>query len=37
MSHFAEVNPDTNTVIRVIVAEQDFINSGSVGPANRWI
>ncbi len=30
MSHFAEINTD-NIVQRVIVAEQDFINSGAVG------
>ena len=36
MSHFAEI--DNNGVVqRVIVAEQDFINSGSVGDAFRWI
>ena len=36
MSHFAEINND-NTVQRVIVAEQDFINSGAVGDSFRWI
>jgi len=37
MSHFAEVDPSTNTVIRVIVAEQDFIDTGAVGEPSRWI
>ena len=36
MSHFAEVD-STNTVLRVIVAEQDFINSGAVGDSAHWI
>ena len=36
MSHFAEVD-STNTVLRVIVAEQDFINSGAVGDPAHWI
>ena len=36
MSHFAEVD-STNTVLRVIVAEQDFINSGAVGDPTRWV
>ena len=31
MSHFAEVDPSTNTVIRVIVVQQDFIDTGVVG------
>jgi len=37
MSHYAEVDPSTNTVVRVIVAEQDFIDSGAVGDKSRWI
>jgi len=37
MAHFAEVDPNTNIVLRVIVAEQDFINSGAVGDSFRWI
>lgn len=37
MSHYAEVDPSTNKVVRVIVAEQDFIDSGAVGDANRWV
>ena len=37
MAHFAEINPNTNIVLRVIVAEQDFINSGAVGDNFRWI
>jgi hypothetical protein len=36
MSHFAEIDND-NIVQRVIVAEQDFINSGAVGDANNWL
>lgn len=36
MSHFAEIDND-NIVQRVIVAEQDFINSGAVGDSFRWI
>jgi hypothetical protein len=36
MAHFAQID-DTNTVVQVIVAEQDFINSGAVGPADKWI
>lgn len=36
MSHFAEINSDS-IVQRVIVAEQDFINSGSVGDSFNWV
>ena len=36
MSHFAEVD-STNIVLRVIVAEQDFIDSGAVGDPRNWI
>jgi len=36
MSHFAEINSDS-VVQRVIVAEQDFINSGSVGDSFNWV
>jgi len=36
MSHFAEVD-EKGTVLRVIVAEQDFIDSGVVGDPKRWI
>ena len=35
MSHFAEVKD--NIVQRVIVAEQDFINSNVVGDSFNWI
>tara|TARA_B110001454_G_C12316215_1_gene265835 strand:+ start:74 stop:376 length:303 start_codon:yes stop_codon:yes gene_type:complete len=35
MSHFAEISG--STVIRVIVAEQGFINSGAVGNSSNWI
>lgn len=36
MSHFAEVDINGN-VLRVIVAEQDFIDSGAVGNPTSWI
>ena len=36
MSHYAEINSD-NIVQRVIVAEQDFINSGAVGDNFNWV
>ena len=36
MSHFAQINNE-GIVQRVIVAEQYFINSGSVGAAFNWI
>lgn len=36
MGHFAHVNA-SNIVDNVIVAEQDFINSGAKGPASEWI
>ena len=36
MSHFAEINSD-GIVQRVIVAEQDFINSGAVGDSFLWV
>ena len=36
MSHFAKLNKD-NIVTEVIVAEQDFINSGKVGDSFLWI
>ena len=36
MSHFAEIDKD-GKVLRVIVAEQAFINSGLVGDAFNWI
>lgn len=36
MAHFAEI--DENSIVkRVIVAEQDFINSGAVGDPKNWI
>lgn len=35
MSHFARV--ENNTVVEVIVAEQDFIDSGAVGDPSLWI
>lgn len=35
MSHFAHIKD--GFVDQVIVAEQDFINSGAVGPANEWV
>ena len=36
MSHFAEIDKD-GIVQRVIVAEQDFINSGLVGDSFNWV
>jgi hypothetical protein len=36
MSHFAEIDSDGN-ILRVIVAEQDFINSGVLGDPQNWI
>ena len=35
MSHFAKINSN-NVVTQVIVAEQDFINSGKVGDSFLW-
>ena len=35
MGHFAKV--ENGIVTRVIVSEQDFINSGAVGDPNDWI
>jgi hypothetical protein len=34
--HFAEINSE-NIVQRVIVADQEFIDSGAVGDKNNWI
>jgi hypothetical protein len=36
MSHFAQIDLN-NIVINVIVAEQDFIDSGAVGDPAAWI
>jgi|TARA_B110000977_G_C10992737_1_gene460584 hypothetical protein len=36
MSHFAKINSN-NIVTEVIVAEQDFINSGVVGDSFLWV
>ena len=36
MSHFAEIDKD-GIVKRVIVAEQNFINSGLVGDTWNWV
>ena len=36
MTNFAEINSDS-IVQRVIVAEQDFINSGQVGDSFNWV
>ena len=36
MGHFAEINDD-GVVQRVIVADQDFIDSGAVGDASNWV
>ena len=35
MSHFAKI--ENNVVTQVIVAEQDFIDSGAVGDSSQWI
>ena len=35
MSHFAKI--ENNIVTEVIVAEQDFINSGAVGDSFLWV
>jgi hypothetical protein len=35
MSHFAKI--ENNIVTEVIVAEQDFINSGVVGDPDSWV
>jgi hypothetical protein len=35
MSHFAKV--ENGIVTQVIVAEQDFINSGAVGDPSTWV
>jgi hypothetical protein len=36
MSHFAKIDSN-NTVIDIVVAEQDFINSGLVGDSFLWV
>jgi len=36
MSHFAKID-SSNIVTEVIVAEQDFINSGAVGDSFLWV
>lgn len=36
MSHYAHIN-EFNIVDNVIVAEQDFIDSGAVGDPSNWI
>ena len=36
MSHFAKIN-NNNIVTQMIVADQDFINSGAVGDSFLWI
>ncbi len=36
MAHFAEVD-ENNIVTKVIVAEQNFIDSGAVGDSSNWI
>lgn len=35
MGHFAKI--ENGTVTRVIVAEQDFINTGAVGNPHQWV
>lgn len=36
MGHFAQID-DNDIVVQVIVAEQDFINTGAVGDPSRWV
>ena len=36
MSHFAEIDND-NIVQRVLVVDQDFIDSGKLGDPNNWV
>ena len=36
MSHFAEIDND-NIVQRVLVVDQDFIDSGRLGDPNNWV
>jgi hypothetical protein len=36
MSHFVEINSE-NIVTNVIVAEQEYIDSGAVGDASNWV
>jgi hypothetical protein len=36
MAHFAKINP-AGVVEQVIVAEQDFIDSGAVGDPSMWV
>ena len=36
MGHFAQINAD-NKVIQVIVADQEFINTGLVGDPASWL
>lgn len=36
MAHFAEID-ENGIVLRVIVAEQDFIDSGLVGDPSTWV
>lgn len=36
MSHFALIN-ENNIVVNVIVAEQEFIDSGAMGDPSKWI
>ena len=36
MSYFADLDSE-NIVIRVIAADQDFIDSGKVGDPNNWV
>ena len=36
MGHFAKINSE-NIVTNVIVADQEFIDSGAVGDSNSWI
>ena len=37
MAHFAKISGSNNIVTEIIVAEQDFINSGEVGDSFLWV
>lgn len=36
MAHFAQIDQN-NIVVQVVVAEQDFINTGALGDPVKWI
>ena len=37
MSHFAEIDPNTNRVLRVIVIEQEMLDTGNWGDPANWV